>query len=66
MALKNDIKAARDAVDKLQTYCEALPKNSVPTKKYNELNTKANAAIIKLPSHLRSQFALDVSRLFIQ
>lgn len=61
MSLKEDLKAASVAVEKLQTYCRGLPKNSAPTAKYYELNTKADKAIRKLPRGLQSQFVMDLA-----
>lgn len=66
MSVKSDMKAARKALDKLQDYCGGLPKNSEPTKKYYELNTKANQALDKLPTGLRSTLAIELSRIFIK
>lgn len=66
MTLKSDVKSARDAVDKLQTYCAGLPKKSQLTPMYHKLNAKADAAIKKLPKQYRSQLVLDLSRLIIK
>lgn len=66
MSVKADMKAARKALDKLQAYCAGLPKNSEPTNKYYELNTKANQALGKLPAGLRSTLAIELSRIFIK
>lgn len=60
MSLSKDLNAAKAAVNKLQTYCAGLPKNSVATPKYLELNSKADKAIKKLPVGLRSMFAINL------
>jgi hypothetical protein len=41
MGKKEDTAAYKTAVKKLQTYCKGLPKNSVETPKYLELNAEA-------------------------
>ena len=66
MSVASDIKAARKALDKLNTYCNGLPKNSEPTEKYFELNTKATAALNKVPVGLRSTLAMDLSRIVLK
>jgi len=60
MSTRDDLKAAKKAVEKLQTYSGGLPKGSAETKKYLELNGKADAAIRKLPKGLRSAIAVDL------
>ncbi len=66
MSVTKDLKLARAALDKLNAYVNGLPKNSEPTKKYHELNTKANQALDRLPAGLRSTLAIDLSRIFIR
>lgn len=68
MSLKKDIKAARDAMDKLHRYSTGVHAagGRDATKKYLELNSKADKAIKKLPFEYRSIFALELSRLIIK
>lgn len=61
LSLKNDLKAAREAVAKLDAYAEGQKacKSNEPTPMYYRLNAKADAAIKKLPFALRSSIALN-------
>lgn len=56
---KDALAAAKRATDKLNKYSKGLPKGSVETPKYTELNGKANEALNKLPKHLRSRTAVE-------
>jgi hypothetical protein len=60
MGVKDDLRAAKAAQQKLETYCKGLPKGSVETEKYLELNAKADKAVRKLPRGLRSLTAVDL------
>jgi hypothetical protein len=53
------LKEAAAATKKLNAYSGGLPKNSVETKKYTELNRAANDAIRKLPAHLRARAIIE-------
>ena len=60
MSLKNDLKAARDAVAKLNAYGEGQKacKSDYPTAMYYKLNAEADKAIKKLPVGLRSSLII--------
>lgn len=60
MSLRDDLRKARKAQEKLDTYCKGLPKGSAETKKYLELNSEVNKALNKLPKGMRSYAAIDL------
>lgn len=62
-SLREDLKAAVKAHDKLVTYCNGLPRGSAETSMYVKLNRQAATAIDKLPVGMRSRFALDIASL---
>jgi hypothetical protein len=68
MSLRSDIKAARDALDKLNTYSDGVKaaRGTDATKKYKELNSIADRAIRKLPVEYRTRFAMDLSRIVLK
>jgi hypothetical protein len=64
MSLRADIKAAKAAIDKLNTYSNGVfaAGGRDATRKYEELNSKADDAIRKLPPGiLRTNLGLDLA-----
>jgi hypothetical protein len=53
MGRKEDVKAFKDAKAKLDAYSGGLPKGSVETPKYLQLNRKTSEALAKLPWYRR-------------
>jgi len=49
MGKAEDVKAFKAAKAKQDAYVAGLPKGSKPTAKYQELNSKTNDALAKLP-----------------
>lgn len=69
MSLASDIKVAEAAVKKLNTYMDGVfaAGGRDATKKYEELNSKANKAIAKLPKGvIRTRLGLAVAAAFVK
>jgi len=62
MSLQDDINAAKKHLEKLNTYSDGVKAagGKDATKKYLELNSKADKAIRKLPAHLRTRMGLEL------
>jgi hypothetical protein len=56
---KKKLEAAAKATKKLNAYSGGLPKGSVETAKYLELNGIADKAIKDLPAHLRARVIIE-------
>jgi hypothetical protein len=68
MSLKDDIKAAKRAVDKLNTYMDGVfaAGGRDATRKYYELNSLANKAISKLPEgFMRTREGLNLANFLL-
>lgn len=61
MSLSDDRKKAKAAVKKLNAYSDGVHAagGRDATAKYQELNSRADEAIKKLPKGLRSRFAVE-------